>query len=324
MKESEYKYKVCTLCFTFNHAPYIEDAMNGFVMQVTSFPVISIIVDDASTDGAPEVIRNYLAEHFKLPYRTEETEYAHIICAKHKTNDNCEFVVFLLKYNHYSIKKSKFPYLSEWLDNAKYHALCEGDDYWINPNKLQFQIDYLEGHSECGLVHARAKIFNQQELRFRGCCGDNVIQFSDIIIRNPVVTLTTCFRASLFKEYMKCKTSWATSDWKMGDYPLWIWLSHCSEVHFLNEEVAVYRELDYSMSHVKKIEDKIAFIESTKEIQLFFADLFLLEEEIKKKIQYNADFKCAIACYQFKERKVARPYLKRLTFKDKWRIMLMR
>ena len=57
MKDSAYKYMVCTRCFTFNHAPYIVDAMNGFVMQETTFPVITIIVDDASTDGEPEVIR---------------------------------------------------------------------------------------------------------------------------------------------------------------------------------------------------------------------------------------------------------------------------
>lgn len=149
--EKNYKYMVVTRCITYNHAPYIVDAMNGFTMQETSFPVITLIVDDASTDGEPEVIRDYLTQHFHEPYRTEETDDYQLICANHKTNPNCTFVVFFLKYNHYSIKKTKFPYLSEWLDNAKYHALCEGDDYWIHPGKLQIQVDFMECNSKFSL-----------------------------------------------------------------------------------------------------------------------------------------------------------------------------
>lgn len=53
-------------CITFNHAPYIVDAMNGFCMQKTSFPFVVVIQDDTSTDGEPEVIKQYLQEHFDL------------------------------------------------------------------------------------------------------------------------------------------------------------------------------------------------------------------------------------------------------------------
>ena len=165
--EEEYKYPVCTRCFTFNHAPFIVDAMNGFTMQETTFPVVTIIVDDASTDGEQDVIRQYLNEHFRKPYRTEETEYAHIICADHKTNPNCQFVVLLLKYNHYSINKDKFSYISEWLDNAKYHALCEGDDYWIDSQKLQILVSFLEGHPDHSLAVHDFKVYESINQRFR-------------------------------------------------------------------------------------------------------------------------------------------------------------
>lgn len=155
--EQEYKYMVATRCFTFNHAPYIEDAMNGFAMQETTFPVVTIIMDDASTDGEPEVIKQYLANHFQTPYRTEETDDYTLICANHNTKPNCSFVVFLLKYNHYSINKPKLPYLTDWLDNAKYHALCEGDDWWLSRYKLQKQYEALEKNSSsdmcaCGTI----------------------------------------------------------------------------------------------------------------------------------------------------------------------------
>ena len=59
-------FLVCARCFTYNHAPYIEDAMNGFCMQQTHFPYVCVIVDDASTDGESEVIKNYLQTHFDL------------------------------------------------------------------------------------------------------------------------------------------------------------------------------------------------------------------------------------------------------------------
>lgn len=154
---------VATRCFTFNHAPYIEDAMNGFATQETTFPVVTLIIDDASTDGEPEVIRKYIAEHFQSPYRVEETEYANIICAKHKTNENCDFVVFLLKYNHHSIKKPKMPYLSKWLDNAKYHAICEGDDYWTDSHKLQRQVDFLKSHPDYSMCFHNAIVDRKEQ-----------------------------------------------------------------------------------------------------------------------------------------------------------------
>ena len=157
--EKEYKYMVCTRCFTFNQASFIVDTMNGFTLQETTFPVVSLIIDDASTDGEPEIIKQYLKDYFLNPYREEETDDYCMICVKHKSNLNCTFIVFLLKYNHYSIKKSKLPYLSEWLDNSKYHALCEGDDYWIHPNKLQIQVVFLESHPDISYTCTRYKTY---------------------------------------------------------------------------------------------------------------------------------------------------------------------
>ena len=66
MENTEYKYLVSVRCMTYNHAPYILDALNGFVMQKTTFPYVVQVVDDASTDGEQEVIRKYVAEQFDL------------------------------------------------------------------------------------------------------------------------------------------------------------------------------------------------------------------------------------------------------------------
>lgn len=139
-------------CSTYNHAPYIEDAMNGFCMQQTTFPYLCTIFDDASTDGEPEVIRRYLQEHFLMDDMSvtavDETEDRTLVYTRHKSNQNCFFLVCFLKYNHYQKKKDRGQYLPPEHKASRYYAICEGDDYWTNPNKLQMQVDFLEAHPE--------------------------------------------------------------------------------------------------------------------------------------------------------------------------------
>ena len=155
-------FKVCVRCFTFNQSEYITDAMNGFTMQQTSFPFVCTIVDDASTDGEQEVISKYVDENFDWSEKgvsyTKETDYAHILYAQHKTNKNCYFAVLLLKENHYSIKKPKLPYLKEWDDEVEFIALCEGDDYWTNENKLQRQYSFMTKNPDFSLCFHKVEV----------------------------------------------------------------------------------------------------------------------------------------------------------------------
>ena len=144
-------FKVQVRCLTFNHSAYIIDALNGVCMQQTNFPFVYIIIDDASTDGEQEMINLFLHENFDIKdntISTEETDDYRLIFTQHKTNKNCYFGVFFLKYNHYSIRKHKAPYLPMWLKKVPYIAICEGDDYWTDPYKLQKQVDFLEDHPD--------------------------------------------------------------------------------------------------------------------------------------------------------------------------------
>lgn len=143
------KYKLRISCNTYNHASYIEDAMNGFCMQKTDFPFLAIIFDDASVDGESDVIRKYLDDNFDMSNaRHDENEDAVIIAAAHKHNTNCHFLVVLLKYNFCKIKKAKSPLIKGWYENIPYVAMCEGDDYWTDPTKLQQQVDFLDSHPD--------------------------------------------------------------------------------------------------------------------------------------------------------------------------------
>lgn len=246
MENKEYMVRVS--CMTYNHATYIEDAMNGFCMQETTFPFVCTIVDDASTDGEQDVIKSYLQANFDLEdnsvVRNEETDDFDLVFAQHKMNKNCFFAVILLKYNHYSIKKSKKPYVAEWADGSKYTAVCEGDDFWILSAKLQKQVDFLETHPNHTMcIHAyRRDLYN----------GDNVTSTYihkypsdvEIIPDKDVIngagmfgaTASIVYRTSAVKDY----PTWAIKA-PVGDRPLKFVLFGRGKLSYINEVMSVYR-----------------------------------------------------------------------------------
>lgn len=147
-------FKLYVECMTYNQHQFITDTMNGFVMQKTLFPFVCCIVDDASTDGEGGVLDAFFQENFDLTSPSsifhQETSYGYINYGQHKENKNCYFLIILLKENHYQTGRDfeRLKYIEEWIGKPPYVATCEGDDYWIHPDKLQIQIDYLDKHPE--------------------------------------------------------------------------------------------------------------------------------------------------------------------------------
>lgn len=111
--------KLSVICLTYNHAKFIRQALDGFVMQKTNFPFEVIVHDDASTDGTVEIIKEY------------EKKYPDIIKPIYQKENIWEKGIDSKEYIYPKIK-------------GQYVALCEGDDYWTDPLKLQKQVDFLE------------------------------------------------------------------------------------------------------------------------------------------------------------------------------------
>lgn len=129
-------------CLVYNHEPYLRDCFEGFVMQQTNFPFVAIVHDDASTDGSAAIIREY------------EEKYPDIIKPIYETENQWRKPDgSLTRIMNTAIEAS----------GAKYVAMCEGDDYWTDPLKLQKQVDFMEMNPEYVLCCHRYKIYNQND-----------------------------------------------------------------------------------------------------------------------------------------------------------------
>ena len=234
-------YTICIECITFNHVSYIEDAMNGFCMQETNFPFVAIIIDDASSDGEPEVIKQYLHEHFDLEnkdiVRNEETDDYLLTFARHKTNHNCFFAVFFLKYNHWG-KKNKEPYYKEYLNSTKYVSLCEGDDYWTDPNKLQLQVDFLESHPDYSMCFHDVNIKAEKGREWYDVFGK--LEGRDYTgIENMVTwSVPTCSMVMRKEVY---ETRPLNPKFTMGDNVLVLTSSRLGKIRCIPKKMGIYR-----------------------------------------------------------------------------------
>lgn len=291
-----YKYTVATRCITYNHAPYVMEALHGFSMQQTSFPCIFIIIDDASQDGEPDILRLWskdnLSEVNEGDSIYKQMSYGELIYGVHNNNPNLFFAILLLAENHYQAHKSslKMGYIAEWYENSKYHALCEGDDFWIDRFKLQRQVDYMDSHQECGMSYTMCKYFIQEKSSYYNKQGGPYETFADFLGNNNCVpSLTTVIRADLEKKYLE-EIKPETRNWKMWDLPKWLWFSHESSIKFIPVETGVYRILISSASHSNDINKRMQFLESTHHIMRFFANYFNAEDLYNTELYYKGVF----------------------------------
>lgn len=135
---------VSILCMTYNHEAYIRDALDGFLQQRTDFLFEVIIHDDASTDRTAEIVRYY------------EKKRPDIIHAIYEIENQFS------KGGSSLMKEKLFP-----LCKGKYIAICEGDDCWIDTQKLQIQVDYMESYPDCSMYLHNALWIDCQEGRLK-------------------------------------------------------------------------------------------------------------------------------------------------------------
>lgn len=133
--------KVSIMCCTYNQEDYIADALESFIMQKTDFAFEILVHDDASSDHTPDIIRQYQQKYPNLIKPTIQTE--------NQYSKGIDIITSIL-----------YP-----VAEGEYIALCEGDDYWTDNNKLQKQYDYMESHTECYIcTHAADRVDAQTKV----------------------------------------------------------------------------------------------------------------------------------------------------------------
>lgn len=175
---------VSICCITYNHAPFIKECLDGFLMQETTFPVEILIHDDASTDGTDDIIREYAAKFPDkiFPLYEEENKFSH----------------------GYAGKMDLFNYERA---KGKYIAYCEGDDHWTDPLKLQKQVDFLESHPEYSVCFHNCHYYDFRlgkvlYPRFYNYITDQRegvdVTIDDYFHKNMIIPLTMVFRLSMY------------------------------------------------------------------------------------------------------------------------------
>ncbi|WP_316820073.1 glycosyltransferase family 2 protein [Pedobacter gandavensis] len=184
MEANDHEIMVSVSCLTYNHEQYIAQALEGFIMQKTNFKFEVLVGEDCSTDGTRKIVASYQEKY---------PEIIKMLTSEHNVG---------LKDNFNRIVKQA---------KGKYMAMCEGDDFWTDPYKLQKQIDFLENNPDYIICCHYSKIINQE--------GDTLyvhpnpvsleFGYEDILQGNKdeTFTATLIYRTSLDVTHM------GTQDW---------------------------------------------------------------------------------------------------------------
>jgi glycosyltransferase involved in cell wall biosynthesis len=194
------------LCITYNHDKYIGEAIDSWLEQKIDFQIEIIIGDDCSTDKTVYEVKKHLKIHnnIKLIERAKNIGFINNFIETYK---QC---------------------------NGKYIAICEGDDYWIDKNKLQMQVDFLENNNNYVLTHTNVFTLNNKN----NLCQlkpDSYNYENNIYNKNEISTLTAVFR----NFNIDFSEKW--SQFMMADWPLWISLSEKGRFKYFGEKTGVYR-----------------------------------------------------------------------------------
>lgn len=207
-------------CITYNHEKYIKEAIESFLIQKTSFKYEILIHDDASTDRTAEIIKEYeemYPDVIKVIYQ-KENKYSQNIRRIHDL---------------FNVPRAR----------GKYIALCEGDDFWTDPYKLQKQFDYMEKHSECSLCFHAAK-FIDDDGRETGKIAKISNENYNVLFEELIHKATPSFIPTASRFYRKALME-KLPDWyykcSVGDFPMALILGYKGHFHYINEIMSAYR-----------------------------------------------------------------------------------
>ena len=239
---------VSICCIAYNQEQYIRETLDGFLKQKTSFPFEILIHDDASTDHTADIIREYAAKHPGIVKPICQTE-----------NQHSKGIPVGVTFNYPRAQ-------------GKYIALCEGDDFWTDPLKLQKQFDFMEANpeyalccsdackriEESGITYTNKLSPTSRELTYRELNGDV-----------HVITATIFMRRDRVVECYQTIPKLRKRKWLMGDLPMILYMSANHKIYYMADTLACYRIRKNSEAHGNTAY-LIRFFRSAAHIKLTF------------------------------------------------------
>ena len=292
--------KVSILVLAFNHEAYIRRCLDGILMQKVRFPFEVLVHDDASKDGTPRIIQEYLSR------------YPGIIKPIFQTENKFSLGIPIGATFLYPIAQGDFI------------AECEGDDYWTDPNKLQEQVNFLESHPDYGFVgtnnemlYPDGTVVSERKsftpISIEGGSWELYGDVFDNVKYGPITrTVTICFRKSIILPYL---------EHIKGDLILETVLAKHSYFANYNVSTAVYRAGVGVSSSSNSLEKQLRYNEwfvTNRRLQkdLFPEDCNWDEDELKDRLEYIR-LKIRIRNREWKEALIIKKSLRTSLYKNK-------
>ncbi|HEX8472932.1 MAG TPA: glycosyltransferase [Pyrinomonadaceae bacterium] len=207
--------KLSVHIITFNHAPYIAQAVESALNQETNFDYEIVVGEDCSTDGTREILIDLQKRH---PDKIRLLLREHNLGAYGKNN----FIDTLYKCT------------------GEYVALLDGDDYWTSPHKLQKQVDFLDSHPDCSVCFHNALVVSevapQNSSLFNDADQKEISTLADIVRRNFICACTVMFRRNLFGRFPPLFYKVLNGDWMLS-----VLNAQHGDIGYINEVMATYR-----------------------------------------------------------------------------------
>ena len=205
---------VSIFLLTYNQEQFIAQTINSILMQKANFNFQIVIGEDCSADATRSICKTFAEKYSnKIKLLPALEKNIGLIANYMRTIKACE---------------------------GKYIAICDGDDYWIDENKLQKQVSFLEDNPNYSIVYSKLKklfpdgTFKESIQRKLKQAGD----FDDLVFENVIPSVTVLFRN---RQNISAVPTWITN-FPYGDWPTYLWiLKDGGKIHFMDEITAVYR-----------------------------------------------------------------------------------
>lgn len=219
------KPSVSVVMITYGHEKYIKQAINSVLAQKTSFPVEVIIANDCSPDNTDNIVKEIIdiPNNFELKYTC------------HKKNKG------MIANHQWAISQAK----------GKYIAICDGDDYWINENKLQTQFDFMESHPDYSICCHNFKILKDNTLYEESFFDNLDIKETSTNVdlsKNNIIPTLSAFFINKQVEF----PTWS-KDAPLGDLILFLNIAKYGKIKYFDEKWAVYRQ-NVGVWHKNKVD----------------------------------------------------------------------